>query len=102
MKTLEDLRQMVADLFAAAEDKTTIQKSAIVNQQIDKVAAESTKLSQDYQALLKDYKEVILHTSFKPTDGGRADELTPTANTFNGDDFIATFINTHKSDGSAK
>lgn len=67
MNKLEELRQFVADLFSAATDKTTIEKSAVVNQKFEEVKAEQDKLSSDYASLLKDYKEVVLHASFKPS-----------------------------------
>lgn len=95
MNKLEELRNFVADLFGAATDKTTIEKSAIVNQKIDEAAAEQTKLSEDYQNLLKDYKDVVLHTSFKPQSGENtnASAVSPE---FNGDQFIADFLANQK------
>lgn len=69
MDKLEELKKYVADLFSAATDKTIIEKSAVVSQKIEEVEQEQTKLGSDYQKLLNDYKDVILHTSFKPAAG---------------------------------
>lgn len=69
MDKLEELKKYVADLFGAATDKTIIEKSAVVSQKIEEVEQEQTQLRSDYQKLLNDYKDVVLHTSFKPTEG---------------------------------
>lgn len=69
MDKLEELKKYVADLFGAATDKQIIEKSAVVSQKIEEVEQEQTQLRSDYQKLLNDYKDVVLHTSFKPSDG---------------------------------
>lgn len=69
MDKLTELKQQVASLFAAATDRTTIEKAAIVNQKIDEAIEEVKKKDSDYEALLKDYKDVVLHSSFKPQTG---------------------------------
>lgn len=69
MDKLEELKKYVADLFGAATDKTTIEKSAVVSQKIEEVEQEQTQLRSEYQKLLNDYKDVVLHTSFKPEPG---------------------------------
>ena len=40
MNKLEELKNYVAELFIAATDKTTIEKSAVVNQKIEEIQAE--------------------------------------------------------------
>ena len=69
MNKLEELKKYVADLFGAATDKTIIEKSAVVSQKIEELEQEQTQLRSDYQKLLTDYKDVVLHTSFKPSSG---------------------------------
>lgn len=69
MDKLTELREHVAKLFAAATDKETIQQAAIVNQKIDEAIEERNQMNSDYQSLMKDYKEVVLHSSFKPSVG---------------------------------
>lgn len=66
MNKLEELKNYVADLFSAATDKTVIEKSAIVSHKIEEIEQEQTQLSSDYQKLLSDYKDAVLHTSFAP------------------------------------
>ena len=75
MNKLEELKQHVADLFSAATDKTIIEKSAIVSQKIEEVEQEQTQLRSDYQKLLNDYKDVVLHTSFKPSANDKTDGI---------------------------
>lgn len=83
MTKLEELRAHVANLFAKATDPETIKQSALVEEKIKEVEEEQTKLSADYQKLLGDYKDVVLHTSFKPqagdNSGGVPDTFDPEA-----------------------
>lgn len=90
MDKITELRNLVADLFSAATDKTTIEKSAIFNQKLNELEADKQKSDEEYQTLLKDYKDVVLHTSFKDN---HVDNNVPNSNTFDGDAFIANFIN---------
>ena len=90
MDKITELRNLVADLFSAATDKTTIEKSAIFNQKLNELEADKQKSDEEYQTLLKDYKDVVLHTSFKDN---HVDNGVPNSNTFDGDAFIANFIN---------
>lgn len=69
MDKLQELKQFVAQLFDAATDKTVIEKSAVVSQKIDEIEQEQQTKAKEYQELLKDYKDAVLHTSFKPTPG---------------------------------
>lgn len=66
---LEELKQFVANLFDAATDKTIIEKSAVVNQKIEEIAKEQDEREKEYRELLRDYKDAVLHTSFKPNPG---------------------------------
>lgn len=79
MKTAE-LKALINQLFEKAESKEAIQQAAVISTKIDEIEAEQKAAKDDYDSLLKDYKEVILHTSFKPlnTSDRGADE--PTAN----------------------
>lgn len=82
MTKLDELKNYMAELFAAATDKTTIEKAAIVNKKMEEVEQEVVKKDEDYHKLLNDYKEVILHTSFKP---GEADNQSGVPATFDAD-----------------
>lgn len=72
MSKLDDLRNYVSQLFEAATDKGVIEKAAVVSSKIDEIASEQKKQEEDYNSLLKDYKEVVIHSSFKPVNN--ADE----------------------------
>lgn len=67
MNKLEELKQFVAGLFENATDRETISKGALAQQKISEIEEEQKKMQDDYQSLLKDYKDVVLHSSFKPT-----------------------------------
>ena len=77
MNKLEELKQFVAQLFDAATDRTIIEKSAVVSQKIDEIAQEQEEQAKEYQALLKDYRDAVLHTSFKPNPGDNSGGVPP-------------------------
>lgn len=66
MSKLDDLRKYMSDLFAAAEDKDTVSKFAVVTKQIDEIEAETKASQENYKKLLDDYKDVVIHSSSKP------------------------------------
>lgn len=66
MSKLDDLRNYVAKLFENATDKSVIEQSAVVSSKIDEIVAEQEQQTKNYNELLHDYKEVIVHSSFKP------------------------------------
>lgn len=65
MSKLEQLRQTVAQLFENATEKDEIERLAKVNNSIDEVAAEQAELTEKNAELIKSYKELVKHTSFK-------------------------------------
>ena len=65
MTKLEQLRQTVAQLFENATEKDEIERLAKVNNSIDEVAAEQAELTEKNAELIKSYKELVKHTSFK-------------------------------------
>lgn len=68
MNKLEELRDYVSKLFESATEKGIIEQAAVVSSKIDEIASEQKKQEDDYNALLKDYKDVVIHSSFKPLD----------------------------------
>ena len=68
MSKTEELRNYISQLFQASTDKTVIEKAAVVNNKIDELEAENKASQESYDKLLKDYKDVVLHTSFKPVN----------------------------------
>lgn len=67
MSKLEDLRNYVSNLFESATEKDIIEKAAVVSSKIDEIEADTKASQDDYNKLLKDYKEVVIHSSFKPS-----------------------------------
>lgn len=80
MSFTSELRQLISQLFDAAADKETIQKAAVVSSKIDEIEAEQKASQENYNNLLKDYKDVVLHTSFKPLNASDKGADGPTAN----------------------
>lgn len=73
MDKLETLKNLVAEWFTAAEDKQVIDKLSAIKTACDDVEVEQNKLQAENKELLKDYKDLVTHTSFndqhnKPTD----------------------------------
>ena len=64
---LDELRSMVSEMFANAEDKTQIESAAKITAKLDEVAAEQQQLLDKNKELLDSYRDVVLHTSVKPT-----------------------------------
>lgn len=66
MSKLEELRNYINELFEAATDKSMIQKAAVVTNKLDEAMAEQKAAQDDYNNLFKDYKDAVLHQSYKP------------------------------------
>lgn len=88
MATLEELRKHIADLFAAAEDKNIISQAAVVSNKIDELEAEQNKEKENYNKLLNDYKDVVLHSSFKPLNNSDTGAGVPQAKVSNINDIF--------------
>lgn len=88
--TLDALRQSVAELFEKSEDQETIKKYAVVENELNKTQAALDQMSEKELSLLKDLKEAYMHSSVKPTSTASAD---PVGSTFNGESFIAEYLN---------
>lgn len=65
MTKLQQLRDLVANLFENATEKDDIERLAKVNNSIDEVEAEQQELTEKNADLIKSYKELVKHTSFK-------------------------------------
>lgn len=64
MGKLEELRQLVTEMFESATDKDTIDKVAKINCSIDGVEKEQQELVDKNAELIKDYRSLVKHTSF--------------------------------------
>lgn len=102
--TLDTLRNSIAELFEKAEDKETVKKYAVVEDELNKAQEALDQQDQKEMELLKDLKEAYIHSAVKPEPGKQtASEADVTAGTtFDGDNLITNFISTHNADGSVK
>ena len=64
MSKCEELKNFISQLFETATDKAIIEKTAVVSSKIDEIEAEQKASSEEYNKLLKDYKDVVIHSSF--------------------------------------
>ena len=62
---LEQLRAVVAQAFENATSKEQIEQVVKINQTIDEVEQEQKDLIDQNADLIKSYKELIKHTSFR-------------------------------------
>lgn len=79
MSKLEELRQTVAKMFENAEQKEQIEQLAKVNNSIAEVEQEQNELLNKNAELIKSYKELVKHTSFKEQPQETATQATGVA-----------------------
>ena len=65
MGKLDELRQIVADAFKEADTKESIEQLATLNNKIDEVQKEQDDIVNKNSELIKSYKDLVQHTSFK-------------------------------------
>ena len=65
MSKLEELKQLVAEAFSKAEDKQSIENLATINNAITEVSKEYDEVTAKNAELIKSYKDLVQHTSFK-------------------------------------
>lgn len=95
MTKLEELRQLVANAFNKSESKESIETLATINKAIEDVSKEQDELIASKAELLKDYKEVIKHTSFTPTNEDKSkNDITPKEISF--EEALANFMSNNK------
>lgn len=71
MGKLQELKDMVAKMFENATEKEHIEQLAKVNNAIAEVETEQKSLEDKNAELIKDYKDLVKHTSFaNKEDGG--------------------------------
>ena len=70
MTKLDELRQIVKEQFDKAETKEQIDCFAAIKQKFDEVQREVSKEQEEIERqnaeLIKSYKDLVQHTSFKP------------------------------------
>lgn len=65
MGKLEELKSFVATLFENSTSKEEIENLAKVNNSISEIEKEQEELTNKNAELIKSYKELVKHTSFK-------------------------------------
>jgi len=94
MTKLEQLKQMVAQMFENADDKQTIENLAKVNNAIDEADQENKELVEKNSELIKSYKELVKHTSFK--EQPKQVETQPTNQAPSLEAYLKDFLASHK------
>lgn len=85
---INDLKTQLQELMDSIDDKPTIEKIGKLSCLADNIEAKHTELQNEQKDLLKDYKELIKHTSFTPNGTEEAVE-EPKELTF--DDFLSAY-----------
>lgn len=93
MSKLDELRNLVAEMFKEAEDKAAIEQSIAINNSIKAVEEEQSQLVEKNAELLKSYKDLVMHTSFKD-ETKPTDPVAPVAPTF--EEALQTFMKNNK------
>lgn len=94
MSKLDELRKLVADTFKeVANDKTTIEKAAVINSKLDELAEEEKALLDKNTELLGAYREAVLHTSVKPTNNNVPDAGVPQKQAPTFEEFLSKWNN---------
>ena len=94
MTKLEQLRATVAELFENATEKEEIEKLAKVNNSISEVEKEQNELTEKNAELIKSYKELVKHTSFK--EQPKQVEVQPTGVAPSLEEALAQFLASKK------
>ena len=100
--TLDALRNSIAELFEKAEDQETIKKYAVVENELNKAQDALQQQEEKEKELLKDLREAYIHSSIKPEPGKTAEQDIGASSSFNSNELIASFMETHNADGSIK
>lgn len=87
--TIDQLKEQLKTMLDSTENKEQIASITSMSNLVDKLNEEHTALQNEQKELLKDYKEVIKHTSFKPN--GTEQEQVKTQSTLTFDSFLADY-----------
>lgn len=87
--TITDLKNQLKAMLEATEDKAAIEQIGTLNGLVDKMEAEHKQLQNENKDLIKDYKELIKHTSFAPN--GNETQEVPETKELSFEDFLAGY-----------
>ena len=88
MNSLEQLREAVKKAFDGATDKQLIDTFSNINSLVDGVQKEQEALESKDAELIKSYKDIIAHTSFKPAQSDPVPDQVQTHEMPNVEDFF--------------
>lgn len=88
MNSLEQLREAVKKAFEGATDKQLIDTFSNINSLVDGVQKEQEALESKDAELIKSYKDIIAHTSFKPAQSDPVPDQVQTHEMPNVEDFF--------------
>lgn len=94
MGKLDTLRQLVADSFKEATEKQDIERLAQINNAIEEVSKEQDDLVAKNADLIKSYKDLVQHTSFKADSSKVTDDVAPEPVSF--EDALKKFMSDKK------
>ena len=87
---LEQLRNLVSEMFKQAEDKQSIEQLSVINNSINEVQKEQDQLVEKNAELIKSYKDLVQHTSFNDTAKKPVDQIGGIAPSF--EEALAQFM----------
>ena len=87
MNSLEQLKEAVKKAFDGATDKQLIDTFSNINSLVDGVQKEQEALESKDAELIKSYKDIIAHTSFKPAQSDPVPDQVQTHEMPNVEDF---------------
>lgn len=94
MTKLEELRQLVKQQFDKAETKEQIDTLAQIKNKFDEVSKEQEQIEQQNAELIRSYKDLVRHTSFKPEREPVDNAGATTVPTF--EDALSNFLKENK------
>lgn len=94
MTKLEELRQLVKQQFDSAETKEQIDTLAQIKNKFDEVSREQEAIEQQNAELIKSYKDLVQHTSFRPEREPVDNAGATTVATF--EDALSNFLKENK------
>lgn len=94
MGKLEELRNMVAQMFENATEKEDIEKLAKINGSISGIEQEQQQLVDKNAELIKSYRDLVKHTSFK--EAPKQVETQPTGQAPSVEAYLKEFLASQK------
>lgn len=91
IEEIKDLKDQLQAMLDSTEDKSGIERIGTINSLVDKIESKYTQTQNEQKELLKDYKELIKHTSFAPN--GTEQTEVPEQKELTFGDFLSSYKN---------